>query len=511
LVWFFWLYLINSFFMLIIAIREVRRPANALFWLTIGLILPVIGLGLYLSTSNLQRMSRERLTFPLNESDTLPESFSGSALAIAHALRHFTVRGLRNGRVQVLTNGIETYEKLIESIQNAERMIDLEYFTYRDDQIGRHITDLLIERATAGVQVRFVRDGFGSRKFPQHQVNRMMDAGIECRTFFPMRFPWVLSNWNYRDHCKIVVIDGKEAFTGGVNVGYEYTGLKKNLGFWRDTHVRILGEVAADLKTLFDAHWNIAAPERIKTKPSLNTKIADTQKHIQGSKKIFENLAPGGKAALSVWSTESSAELGIMDGASIDKVPKTEPLQTVYVQTLEGNPGISTQVIRQAYFICLTQANQTIDITTSYFVPDADIIMAMKTAVARGVRVRLLVPRKMDPSAVIVGPASRTYYGELLEAGVHIYQYNKGILHAKLMIIDGEIAEVGAASYDMRSFRLDYEVCEVFYSADVARELTQQFERDLTDSIPLSVENLRQRSRSRRILDQGARLLSPML
>lgn len=181
------------------------------------------------------------------------------------------------------------------------------------------------------------------------------------------------------------------------------------------------------------------------------------------------------------------------------------------MQTLEGNPEIPTQVIREAYFICLTQAAQTIDITTPYFVPDVDIITAIKAAVARGVRVRLLVPHKMECTTVIVGAASRTYYGDLLEAGVNIYLYKKGILHAKLMVIDGEIAEVGTANYDMRSFRLDYEVCEIFYSTDVARELTEQFERDLTNSVPLCIEDLRQRSRLRRILDQGARLISPLL
>jgi phosphatidylserine/phosphatidylglycerophosphate/cardiolipin synthase-like enzyme len=186
-------------------------------------------------------------------------------------------------------------------------------------------------------------------------------------------------------------------------------------------------------------------------------------------------------------------------------------LHKAYVQTLEGNPGIPTQVIREAYFICLTLATKTVDITTPYFVPDADIIMAIKTAVARGVRVRLLIPSQMDLSTVVVGAASRTYYGELLEAGVHIYLYKKGVLHAKQMIIDGEIAEVGAANYDMRSFRLDYEVCEFIYSVDVARQLTEQFERDLTYSMRLRIEDLQQRSRSQRILDQGARLLSPLL
>lgn len=454
----------------------------------------------YLSTSNPVRIRRERLTSPPNKSDTLPDSFSRSASVIAHALQHMDVRGLQVGQEQVLTNGIKTYEKLIESLQNAKETIDMEYYIFRDDQIGRRITDLLIERSASGVRVRFVRDGWGSRKFPRREIIRMMDAGIECRTIFPLRFPWVTSNWNYRDHCKIVVIDGKEAFTGGINVGYEYTGLKPDVGFWRDTHVRIEGKASVDLQAIFDVHWNIASPERAKMWKRWNTKTED---------KISQKIAPSDRAFFSRWSTEIGAELTTFDGTRADTVPNTEALQKAYVQTFEGNPGIPTPVIRQAYFTCLTHATQTIDITTPYFVPEADIIMALKTAVARGVRVRLLVPR--HPDQKIVGLASRTYYGELVEAGIHIYQYDKGILHAKVMIIDGEIAEVGAANYDMRSFRLNYEVCEIFYSTDAARELTEQFEQDLTDSVPLRIEDLLKRSRSERIFDQAARLLSPLL
>jgi phosphatidylserine/phosphatidylglycerophosphate/cardiolipin synthase-like enzyme len=247
--------------MLIIAIREVRRPAKAMNWLVIGLILPVIGFGFYLIISNPVLIPRKRLTFPHNDSETLPDSFSHSTSVIAHALRHLTVHGLRSSQVQVLTNGIETYGKLIESLQNAQRTIDLEYYIYRDDHIGRRITDMLVERAASGVHVRFVRDGWGSRKFPQHQIIRMMEAGIECRTIFPLRFPKFMSTLTYRDHCKIVVIDGKEAFTGGINVRDEYTGLKPMVGFWRDTHLRIVGEVATNLQTIFHSHWNIASPE----------------------------------------------------------------------------------------------------------------------------------------------------------------------------------------------------------------------------------------------------------
>ncbi|GGG14737.1 phospholipase D-like domain-containing protein [Paenibacillus abyssi] len=502
--WILGLYILNTIFMLIVALREVRRPAKALNWLAIGIIFPIIGFGLYLITSNPVRIRQERLASPKNDSDTLPDSFSRSASVIAQSLRHLTVQGLRIGNVQMLTNGIETYKKLIVSLENAQKTIDLEYYIYRDDQIGRRITDLLIERADAGVRIRFLRDGWGSRKFPRSQITRMTDAGIECRTIFPLRFPWILSTLTYRDHCKIVVVDGTEAFTGGINVGDEYTGLS-DIGFWRDTHMRIAGEAAIDLQAVFDIHWKMSSPERAKTRVRRSTISEDTRKSLQDTRHMSQNSA----VTLPGLSTEWGEELGTKDYNDVNSAPNTKTLHKAYIQTFEGNPGIPTQVIRETYFICLTQANRTIDITTPYFVPDADIIMAIKTAVARGVIVRLLVPRHVIPK--IVGPASRTYYGELLEAGVHIYMYDKGMLHAKIMVIDSEISEVGSANYDIRSYRLNYEVCQLLYSAGVAQELTVQFERDLTHSTPLRMEELLQRSRSQRILEQAARLFSPLL
>ncbi len=492
--WIFYLYLLNTFFILFIAIWEVRRPAKALTWIIIALIFPIIGFCLYLGTSNPKHIQHKRLTFSNSKSDKLPDTYSHSASVIADALQQYSVHGLRVGQVQVLNNGIAKYDQLIESLQKAKKSIDLEYFIYRNDQIGNRITELLIDKAANGVQVRFIRDGWGSNKFPRHIIFQMMDAGIECRTIFPLRFPWILSNWNYRDHCKIVTIDGKESFTGGMNVGYEYTGLKPDVGFWRDTHLQIIGEVTVDLQTIFDVHWNIAMPERIKSK----TKSEVTKKHSNHR-----------SVNLSKLSAELGSELCAIDDKMTDYPSKTGKLLKAYIHTLEGNPGVPTPVIRQAYFICITQATKTIDITTPYFVPEIDIIMALKTAVARGVRIRLLVPRHVDYK--IVGYASRTYYGELIEAGVQIFQYDKGMLHAKLMIIDEEIAEAGTANYDMRSFRLNYEVCEVMYSADVARKLTQQFENDLTDSVPLRIEDLLQRSLTERMIEQGARLLSPLL
>jgi phosphatidylserine/phosphatidylglycerophosphate/cardiolipin synthase-like enzyme len=498
--WIIGIYLLHTVFMIIMAIREVRRPAVALNWITISFIFPVIGFGLYLIASNPIRMNhRKNQTFTSNESHTLPDSFSNSTQLIAQALKHLCVGGFRSGQVQVLINGMKTYEKLMESIQNAKKTIDLEYYIYRDDQIGRRITDLLIERSLDGVHIRFIRDGWGSRKLSKTQILRMMDAGIECRTIFPLRPPWIFSTLNNRDHCKIVLIDGREAFTGGINIGDEYTGLKPNVGHWRDTHVRIVGEASADLKMIFDDHWNIASPEQIKTKSRIKTNTGKEGSPITPATSLSKPFT---------MMTEWSTELGTMEGTNANEVPANE-MHQAYVQTVEGNPAIPTPFIRQAYFIGITQAAKTIDITTPYFVPDQDIIMGLKTAVERGVRVRLLVPRQTDQK--IVERASFTYYGELLEAGVHIYLYNKGMLHAKSMVIDGEVAEVGAANYDMRSFRLNYEVCEFIYSKDVAKDLTEQFERDLNDSVSLRMEDLLQRSPSQRLMQQGARLLFPLL
>jgi phosphatidylserine/phosphatidylglycerophosphate/cardiolipin synthase-like enzyme len=260
-----------------------------------------------------------------------------------------------------------------------------------------------------------------------------------------------------------------------------------------------VGEASSDLKMIFEDHWNIASPEQINTKSRMKTKTGKDGSPITPTTSLSNPFT-----MLTEWSTE----LGTIEETNANEVP-TNGMHQAYVQTVEGNPGIPTPVIRQAYFIGITQATKTVDITTPYFVPDQDIIMGLKTAVERGVRVRLLVPRQGDQK--IVEHASFTYYGELLEAGVHIYLYNKGMLHAKSMVIDGEVAEVGAANYDMRSFRLNYEVCEFFYSKDVAKDLTEQFERDLHDSVSLQMEDICQRSPLQRLMQQGARLLFPLL
>ncbi|WP_373233398.1 phospholipase D-like domain-containing protein [Cohnella sp.] len=503
--WIAGLWIVNTALLLIIAVREVRRPAKALTWMTVGLVFPMIGFVCYLFVTNPVQMRRDKLVSSHQNPIVLPPLCGHSAAVIARSLQPLSVSSLRTGSVQILTNGMETYGRLLQSIQSAQKTIELEYYIYRNDHIGNRITDALIDRALSGVNIRFIRDGLGSRSFPKHAIRRMKEAGIECRTIFPLRFPWILSNLTYRDHCKIVIIDGKETFMGGINVGDEYTGMKPNTGFWRDTHMRITGESANDAKAVFEAHWKLASPDI----PHTPITARNNPESVQRSHPNNEYPFPFGKTERSAFGWEWGSELGTTESTRIAKASSPEDTPSVYIQMFEGNPSLPTPVIREMHFICLTQATRSIDIVNPYFIPDADILMAIKTAAARGVRVRLLVPQRVIPK--VAGAASRTYYGELVEAGVHVFQYNKGVLHAKVMIIDGEIAELGSSNYDLRSFRLNYEICAVMYHSDVARELTEQFERDLAEATPYRLEDHVNRPSSERMLDQAARLLSPLL
>lgn len=491
--WVLGIYGINTVLMVFVAFREARRPANALCSLILLQLLPLLGFLFYLFVATPLRLPRRRLTASSRGQQVLPSSFLPSTLITAKALNPFSVNGLGQGKIQMLTNGQHTFEALRTSIALAQHSIDMEYYIFRNDKVGKSFVDLLINKARAGVSVRFLKDGWGSRSLPNQVLRDMKAAGIQCRTFFPLRFSWLKGRLNYRDHCKIVIIDGKEAFTGGINIGEEYTGKKKNVGFWRDTHLCVVGESVADLQDIFNSHWETGS----RTSHETTTHVPTT------------NSAQVVRSA-NFKSTSFSAEVGLELGTASKYLANSScGPRDAFIQTFEGNPGLSTQVIRIAYFTCATQSTYSMDITTPYFIPDDDIIMALKTAVSRGVRVRLLLPKKIDHK--VVDLASPTYYGELLEAGVEIYLYTKGILHAKVMVVDGEVSLVGAANMDMRSFHLDYEVCKVVYSREVASDLTGQFERDLREAYPITAQDLTKRSAITRVAQQGARILAPLL
>ncbi|WP_029421558.1 phospholipase D-like domain-containing protein [Alicyclobacillus macrosporangiidus] len=520
--WLCALYVANVLALVAIAWRHVKRPAEALTWLLIGLVLPGLGPALYARMAQPLRTGAGAVEAGRAaagaesaglESAAAPP-FGRAARAIAFAIERLTGAPPLPAQVQVLCNGTETYDHLIRALRSAERTIDLDYYIYRDDHVGRLVSDILIARAQAGVQIRFLRDGVGSRSFPRAAAERLAAAGIACRVFFPLRFPWLDARLNHRDHCKIAVIDGCDAFVGGINVGDEYTGRKPGVGWWRDTHLRIRGEAVSQLQAAFEANWALADPDQTARSQVLREfSESNMERDDHGGADSAAGDSSGRRARPRPWRPAMSPA-GRMWNVEfgpdpLDDADAPEPLLPARTQTVTGRPDAAVQAVRDLYFLCITQAERLVDITTPYFVPDSDILAAMKTAAMRGVRVRLLVPRRCDH--VIVGMASRTFYRDLLQAGVEIYLYETGILHAKVMQVDDEIGIVGAANYDLRSFRLSYEVCQVMYSRPVAAELTRQFERDLEHSTRLTIADLDGQPRWQAALDQAARLLAPLL
>jgi cardiolipin synthase A/B len=472
-----------------VALRDVKLPMRSLAWIVIGLCIPFLGFAVYyILNGPLPERPEPRRQGSRSDvnANSLP-AHTTSAATIHRVVQSITHVPAVEARIRLFHDGNSTYAALLQALSSARHTIDLEFYIFRDDHIGRRIMQLLCQRAKEGVKIRFLRDGMGSRKLPPSTVTRMQSHGIECRTFFPVRFPWLTRRLNHRDHGKIVVIDTHIGFVGGINVGDEYTGRKPGVGPWRDTHVQLLGDRAIQaLQSIFDMNWAIATPDR----GQLN-RVPPRTRGVVKTRQPVPNYAGEWAEELTAWPAH---------GADWTQG---------FVQAIESGPDRRMQSIRNLFFTGLTQANASVDITTPYFVPDTDVLTAIKTAVLKGVVVRLLVPEQPDHKAV--GLASRTFYKELLDVGVQIYLYTGGILHAKVMTIDDDVSILGAANYDLRSFRTNYEVCQVVYCPDVASELRRQFEQDLQHSFPLTTEWLQKPPPWHQGAQRIARLFAPLL
>ncbi|KPV42159.1 phospholipase D-like domain-containing protein [Alicyclobacillus ferrooxydans] len=524
--------------LLVVAVSGSKKPAETLTWVMICLVVPLLGVPLYFiltarvpkrlhlpwehsshQFSGVENSSehdhgvelRQRNAWKMEaglmgqldiyqaESQQMHESLhmhtkrgSQTRRVIQFAIHHFSSRCIQ-AEIQTFHAGDKFYQAMLQDINRASYSIDVEFYIFRDDEVGRAIVQLLSEQARRGLKVRFLRDGLGSRKFPQSVVQQLQDSGVECRVFSPLRAPFLSRHLNHRDHCKIVIIDEKVGYTGGMNVGREYAGRDPKYGLWRDTSVRIASETRLPLLDLFEANFCVAEEE-------CEHRSASGEKTRKG-----EDFKTAGSA--SVPSDMSMSSWAEEDNKILTK-GKTNNARTLRgeVQFVQSGPD-TKQNLRQLYFLCLTQAKHQVEIITPYFLPESDLIMALTTAVSRGVKVRLLLPEQVDHR--IIGMACQTYFPALLDAGVEIYLYRPGVLHAKVMTVDCDVAIVGAANYDLRSFRLNYEVCLVQYGSAVTHHLRQQFEHDLVASRRL-LENELRTSPIAKLKHRTARLAAPL-
>ena len=364
-------------------------------------------------------------------------------------------------KVQVLINGEEKFPAVINALEQARKHIHIEYYIFEDEEIGNQIKDILIRKAREGVAVRFIYDDFGSRSIRKNIIPELLEAGVEAYPFYKIFFMALANRLNYRNHRKIIVIDGYIGFTGGINVSDRYinkAGQKEV--FWRDTHVMITGPGVYYLQYLFICDWNFCSDHELP-------------------------------AHSDFFCSEPSDKLGSL------------------VQIAASGPDSDDPTILFSIIDAIGLAEKEILITTPYFIPGESVLHALTVAALSGVSVKLLVPGKSDSK--MVNLAARSYYGDLMRSGVEIYTYQKGFIHAKTMVSDGMLSVIGTANMDHRSFELNFEVNSIIYDGDIARRLTQVFNTDLADAEMLDLQEWEKRPLYKEFPEKLARLLSPLL
>ncbi|WP_408007583.1 cardiolipin synthase [Pseudalkalibacillus sp. A8] len=359
---------------------------------------------------------------------------------------------------EVLRNGDQKFPRLLSQLKIAKDYIHMEYYIFRSDDIGREIIDVLCEKAAEGVEVRFIYDAIGSLKLSDRDVSRMKEAGVQVHSFLPIRKGFFNQKFNFRNHRKIVVIDNRIGFVGGLNVGNEYLGKDKKFGYWRDTHLIVKGEALRDLQRVFLLDWSY-----------VNNETLFLERYL---------------------SMEPSEESG-------------------GVQVVPSGPDTSQGVMSYLYYSMITSAKKSVWITTPYFIPSKEIRTALLIAAVKGIDVRLMVPETND--GFLTQYATRSYFSELLRYGVKIYLYQKGFHHQKTIIVDGSYATLGTANVDLRSFHLNFEVNVFMFRTPTIETLITQYQEDLEDSLEIEMENHQKRGLFLRTKESFCRLFSPVL
>ncbi|KGP74349.1 cardiolipin synthase [Pontibacillus yanchengensis] len=468
------LFTVSAVFIGVVIFFENRHPTQTLTWLVVLAAVPIVGFFFYIIFG--QNYRKRKMFQQKGEIDEQAfRRIEGSRqidhsqmeqmgdhqkllFRLAQRLAHSPITF--NTNTKVLTDGEETFEALLHELNRAQHHIHMEYYIVRHDEIGIEIKNILMEKAQQGVEVRFLYDAVGSWQLSNRFKQDLEDAGVEVVPFSPVRLPFLNNKINFRNHRKIVVVDGKTAFVGGLNIGDEYLGRDSNYGFWRDTHLLVQGESVRSLQLIFLQDWYYMTGRAHLTSEYLSPPLVDSE-------------GRGG------------------------------------VQMIASGPDNEWEVIKHVFFSMIVSAKESIWIASPYFIPDEDILTALKAAALSGIDVKLLVPNQPDKR--IVYYASRSYFPELLEAGVKIYAFNKGFMHSKLMIVDNELASIGTSNMDMRSFHLNFEVNAFLYRTQSTEKLVHDYEDDLTNAKEITLESFKKRPILKRFLESTSRLLSPLL
>jgi cardiolipin synthase len=459
---------------------------SAVAWCLVIIFLPLVGplFFLFFGYQHVRRpLKRKRLHKRSYQTPAFPDDYAQTyhaeltaqgarrnlaKLSLTESLSHlaagFGASAVTTGNhIDFYDDGIPAFAAMFEAIQNARHHIHLETFIYQPDDLGRRVLDLLAAKAREGVEVRLLYDAMGSYRLPRRMLDALDAAGGKFSVFLPINLFRKRFQINMRNHRKIAVIDGSTGFLGGLNIGDEYLGKNPRFGYWRDSHLRLRGPAVCDLQRVFCEDWDFAADERLSDQDGRDGRY-------------FRVKPAGGPYA---------------------------------VQIIDSGPDKDWRAIREVLFTAILKAKERVWIASPYFVPDSGLLDALRLAAYSGVDVRLL--GQLFPDKWIPQYAARYFWADVLRAGVHVYQYAKGMMHAKEVLIDDEVVSVGTANLDNRSMHLNFEVNCLIYSPQAVALLEESFERDFRESVQLDYRVYANRPFAGRLLENACRLLSPIL
>ncbi len=473
--------IVNTVLAVFTVFKEKRAISTTWAWLLVLILLPGIGFIIYfflgrkiskdqifdLKTQHIigieldKEADKTRLRqheFGLSEENDSPDTLEMINLFMDYSDAPLSEKN----EVQIYADGYDKFGKLLEDIENAEDHIHVMYYIFRNDKLGKSIIDALAKKAAEGVKVSLLFDSLGSRGVRRKDFESLIKNGGQVGRSFERDFILMDSNINFRNHRKIVVIDGKIGYTGGFNVGDDYLGEYEHMGYWRDTHLRIEGEGVLLLQARFIMDWN--ASQR------------DKDNLIVIEERYF---------------------------------PEPEDEGDVLMQVVSSGPDTETQIIKKGFIKMINMANNSIMIQTPYLIPDEAVMEAFNIAIASGIDVKIMIPNK--PDHPFIYEATLYYAQELAELGAEIYIYDKGFLHAKTIMVDSMVSSVGTANFDIRSFKLNFEINTFIYDADITTKLEAIYIKDIEDSFLLTKERSMQFTGWERFKQAFSRLLSPLL
>lgn len=481
--WSILLEIIYGIILLAVCIRiiyDTRSSTKTLAYLLLAVFVPVAGMIFYflvgvnyrkyliyskklIIDEKASKALNERIISVTEKNLQQNEGLLNETRGIVNILLHDNLSPLTTGnKITLLVNGEEKFPEVMKAIESARNHVHLEYFIYENDRIGNKIKELLIKKAREGVKVRLIYDDFGSRSIRRKLVKELRAGGVEAFAFNRIRLPLFANRVNYRNHRKIIIIDGTTGFTGGINISDRYINDDNpdNKYFWRDTHIRIDGPGILFLQNIFLCDWNFCSGQQI------------------GPERDLFNLArqPGGNTS---------------------------------VQIAASGPDSPNSTIKLSILKAITVAKEEILITTPYFIAGGSLIDCLNMAILGGVSVKLLLPGISD--SLIVNAAARSYYAELLRSGAEIFLYRKGFVHSKTMVIDRSFSVVGSANMNHRSFNLDFEVNANIYSGEFAEQMRNMFYDDIRDAEKIEYEKWKNRSVFIKLAEKTARLMSPLM